>query len=111
MRELGWLEGQNFKIERRDADRRDQLPTLAAELARLKVDLILTTGTPATRAAKEATKTISIVFTLAADPVETGLVASFAWPGGNLTWFALGVYDEKLLEVLKETVQESRGCG
>jgi len=104
MRELGWVEGQNFRIERRTADRRDQLRTLAAELVRLKVDIILTIGTPATRAAKEATKTIPIVFTLAADPVETGLVVSFARPGGNLTGFAVGVYDAKLLEVLKEAL-------
>ncbi len=104
MRELGWVEDQNFKIERRTADRRDQLRTLAAELVRLKVDIILTIGTPATRAAKEATKTIPIVFTLAADPVETGLVASFARPGGNLTGFAVGLYDAKFLEVLKEAL-------
>jgi putative ABC transport system substrate-binding protein len=104
MREVGWVEGQNLKIERRNADRRDQLPALAAELVRLKVDLIQATGTPATRAAKEATKTIPIVFILAADPVETGLVASFARPGGNLTGWAMGAYDGKLLEVLKEAV-------
>ena len=104
MRELGWVEGQNFKIERRNADRRDQLPALAAELVRLKVDLILTAGTPATTAAKEATKTIPIVFSIAGDPVERGLAASFARPGGNLTGFAFGLYDEKLLEVLKEAL-------
>jgi len=110
MREVGWVDGQNFKIERRNADRREQLPALAAELVRLKVDLILTTGTPATRAAKEATTTIPIVFNLAADPVETGLVASFARPGGNLTGFAQGFYDGKLLEVLKEAVPAGLTC-
>jgi len=104
MRALGWVEGHNLKIERRNADRREQLSALVAELVQLKVDLILTIGTPATRAAKEATKSIPIVFNLAADPVETGLVASFARPGGNLTGFALGTYDGKLLEVLKEAV-------
>ena len=104
MREVGWVEGQNFRIERRNASRREQLPVLAAELVQLKVDLILTSGTPATRAAKEATKTIPVVFNLAGDPVETGLVASFARPGGNLTGFALGVPDDKLLEVLKEAI-------
>jgi hypothetical protein len=57
MRELGWIEGQHYKIERRSADSRDQLPALVAELVRLGVDLILTTGTPATAAAKEATRT------------------------------------------------------
>ncbi len=102
MRELGWIEGQNFKIERRYADRDDQLPALAAELVRLKVDLILTSGTGATQAVKEATKTIPIVFVVGDDPVMSGLVASFARPGGNLTGFALGQYDEKLLELLKE---------
>jgi putative ABC transport system substrate-binding protein len=102
MRELGWIEGQNFKIERRYADRDDQLPALAAELVRLKVDLIFTSGTGATQAAKEATKTIPIVFSVGDDPVMSGLVASFARPSGNLTGFALGQYDEKLLELLKE---------
>jgi putative ABC transport system substrate-binding protein len=104
MRELGWIEGQNYTIERRNAARRDQLPALAAELVRLKVDLILTGGTPATAAAKEATNTIPIVFNLASDPIETGLVSTLARPGGNLTGFAIGLYDEKLLEILKEAV-------
>ncbi len=104
MRELGWIEGQHFKVERRNADRRDRLPALAAELVRLKVDLILTGGTPATRAAKEATNTIPIVFSVADDPVASGLVASLARPGGNLTGFTLGVYDEKLLEIIREAV-------
>jgi putative ABC transport system substrate-binding protein len=104
MRELGWVEGQNFKIENRNAERRDQLPALAAELVRLKVDLILTGGTSATRAVREATKTIPVVFNLATDPVDSGLVSSLARPGGNLTGFALGIYDEKLLEILKEAL-------
>ena len=104
MREFGWVEGQNLKIERRNAARRDQLPALATELVRLKVELIVTAGSPATRAAKDATKAIPIVFNLATDPVESGLVASLARPGGNLTGFALGVYDEKCLEVLKEAL-------
>jgi len=102
MRELGWVEGQNFKIERRNPDRQDQLPALAADLVGLKVDLIFTGGTAATQAAKEATKTIPIVFIVGDDPVVSGLVASFARPGGNLTGFAVGHYDEKLLEILKE---------
>jgi putative ABC transport system substrate-binding protein len=102
MRKLGWVEGWNFKIEIRNTDRMDQLPALAAELVRLKVDLILTGGTAATQAAKEATKTIPIVFNVGDDPVMSGLIASFPRPGGNLTGFALGHYDEKLLEILKE---------
>lgn len=104
MRELGWVEGRNLTIERRSADTRAQLPARAAELVRLDVDLILTSGTAATVAAKEVTKTIPIVFNLGNDPVETGLVASFARPGGNLTGFALGLYDEKMLEVLKDAI-------
>jgi putative ABC transport system substrate-binding protein len=104
MRELGWVEGQNLKIERRHTDRQDQLPALAAELVGLKVDLIFTGGTTATQAAKEATTTIPIVFTVGDDPVVSGLVASFARPGGNLTGFAVGQYDEKLLEILKEAL-------
>jgi putative ABC transport system substrate-binding protein len=104
MRELGWIEGQHFKVERRNAERRDQLPTLAADLVRLKVDLILTGGTPATQAAKQATNTIPIVFSIADDPVGSGLVTSLARPGRNLTGFTLGVYDEKLLEGLKMAV-------
>jgi putative tryptophan/tyrosine transport system substrate-binding protein len=106
MREFGWIEAQNLKIERRHADTVDKLPTLASELVGLKVDVILTTGTPATRTAKEATKTIPIVFIVVVDPVETGLVASFARPGGNITGFALVTYGGKLLEVLKEAVPE-----
>jgi len=104
IRQLGWVEGQNLRVERRSAERPDQLPALAAELAQLKLDLILTNGTPATRAAKEATKTIPIVFTLAGDPVERGLVASLARPGGNLTGWAWGLYEQKQLEVVKEAL-------
>jgi putative ABC transport system substrate-binding protein len=104
MRELGWVEGQNFMIERRNAEAREQLPALAAELVRLKVDLIFAFGTLAALAARDATKTIPIVFRLGDDPVANGLVASFAWPGGNLTGFAMGLYEDKLLEVLKEAL-------
>jgi ABC-type uncharacterized transport system substrate-binding protein len=104
LRKFGWVEGQNLKIERRLADGQDKLPVHAAELVQFKADLILTIGTPATRAAKEATKTIPIVFSLGADPVANGLVASFARPGGNITGWALGLYNEKLLHVLKEAI-------
>ena len=104
LRELGWVEGKNLKFETRSADREDQLPSLAAELVRLKVDLILTNGTRAARAAKEATKAIHVVFNLGEDPVANRLVASFARPGGNLTGFAIGLYDDKALEVLKEAL-------
>src|SRR5438093_9105049 len=108
LRELGWIEGKNLKFERRSADRGDQLPSLAAELVRLKVDLILTNGTRAARAAKEATQAIPIVFNLGEDPVANGLVASFGRPGGNLTGFVVGLYDEKALEVLKEALPALR---
>lgn len=101
MRDFGWVENQNVKIEARYAVSEDQLPVLAAELVRLKVDLILTQGTPATRAAKQATNTIPIVFTVGNDPVQAGLVANLARPGGNLTGFAYGLYEEKLLEIMK----------
>jgi putative tryptophan/tyrosine transport system substrate-binding protein len=104
LRGLGLVEGQNLKFERRYADRGDQHPALAIELVRLKVDLIVTGGTPAAKAAKAATKTIPIVFSVGSDPVESGLVASFSRPGGNLTGVAIGLYDEKLLEVLREAL-------
>ena len=107
MRELGWIEGQNFRIEKRMADQMEQLPVLAVELVRVKVDLIFAFGTRAALAAKDATKTIPIVFRLGDDPVANGLIASFGHPGGNLTGFALGLYDDKLLEVLKEAVPKA----
>jgi putative ABC transport system substrate-binding protein len=108
MRKLGWVEGQNFRIERRSTDRPEQLSALAAELVASKVDLIFTGGTGATQAAKEATNTIPIVFSVGDDPVVSGLVASFARPGGNLTGFVTGLYDEKALEVLKEALPAVR---
>jgi len=101
MREFGWIEGRNITVESRYGETTRQLPVLAAELVQLKVDLMLTDSTLAARAAKDATSTIPIVFALAADPVESGLVASLARPGGNLTGFALGLYDGKMLEALK----------
>ena len=104
LREFGWIEGENIKIEARYANKADELPALAAELVRLKVDLLFTMGTLPTRAAKEATSTIPIVFSVGGDPVERGFVASMARPGGNLTGFASGLYDAKQLEVLKSAV-------
>ena len=104
MRELGWVEGQNVKIEPRYADRVDQLPGFAAELVQSRVDLIMTFGTPAAQVAMQASKTIPIVFTVGADPVERGLVASMARPGGNLTGFAFGLYEDKQLQILKEAL-------
>ena len=104
MRLLGYVDGHNLFIEQRHAETREQLPALAAELVTRQVDLIMTSGTAATRAAKQATATIPIFFTLGSDPVQSGLVASFARPGGNLTGFAVGLYEDKMLEILKEAV-------
>jgi ABC-type uncharacterized transport system substrate-binding protein len=101
MRGLGWVENQNVRFEPRYADNADQLPDLATDLVRRKVDLIITAGTGPTRAAKQATTDIPIVFSVGGDPVERGLVASLSRPGGNLTGFALGLYEEKQLQVLK----------
>jgi putative ABC transport system substrate-binding protein len=89
LRELGYVEGQNIVIEYRSADGKDErLPGLAAELVRMKVDVIVTASPPATEAAKRATSTVPIVFALSADPVAAGLVASLARPGGNITGLA-----------------------
>ena len=107
LRELGYVEGKNIVIEHRFADGKpDRLPALAADLVRLKVDVIVTTGPAVTRAAKEATSTIPIVMTNDSDPVGTGFVASLARPGGNITGLATLAPElsGKRLELLKETV-------
>ncbi len=84
LRELGYVEGQNLIIEYRSADgRAEQVPALASEMVRLKVDVILTRGTPAARAAKNATATIPVIMATMGDP--RAVVASFARPGGNIT--------------------------
>jgi putative ABC transport system substrate-binding protein len=91
LRELGWIEGQNFVVERRYSEgRADRYPALAAELVRLQPDLIIAVGTPGALAAKAATTTIPIVFAAVADPVGSGLVKSLARPGGNLTGISGG---------------------
>jgi ABC-type uncharacterized transport system substrate-binding protein len=104
---LGWIEGKNFTIEFRFAEQNgERLPELAADLVRLKVDLIVTTGGPPALAAKGATSTVPIVMANAADPVGIGLVASLARPGGNVTGLSsLGTeLNSKRLEVLKDTI-------
>jgi ABC-type uncharacterized transport system substrate-binding protein len=110
LHDLGWIEGQNIAVEYRWASgREDQLPALAAELVRLKVDVIVTSSTPAAQAAKRATTTIPIVATFVADPLGSGLVASLARPGGNitgLTTLATGLV-AKRLELLKAVVSGS----
>src|SRR5215510_10683157 len=89
LRERGYVEGQNIHVEYRFAGGRvERLAELASELVRLKVDVIVTTGTEMTDAAKRATSTIPIVFAIVVDPVESGLVASLAQPGGNITGFS-----------------------
>ena len=86
LRDLGYVEGQNIRFEFRSAEGdASRLPELAAELVRLKVDIIVTWFTPAATAAKQATREIPIVMAPAADPVGTGLVESLARPGGNIT--------------------------
>jgi putative tryptophan/tyrosine transport system substrate-binding protein len=105
LRELGWIEGKNVIFERRYAENRlERLHEFAAELVRLNVDVIVATGTLAPLAAKLATTTIPIVMTTAGDPLGTGLVASLARPGGNVTGMSLMVPDVggKRLELLKE---------
>ncbi len=107
LRELGYVEGQNIAIESRRAEGRlERLSDLAAELVRLKVDLILTLDTPSALAAKQATTTIPIVMLGTADPVGSGLVASLARPGGNITGLSfLGAeLVAKRLELLREAV-------
>jgi putative tryptophan/tyrosine transport system substrate-binding protein len=105
LRELGWVEGKNVVFENRNAeDRLERLSELAADLVRLKVDVIVAAGTLAPLAAKQATTTIPIVMTTAGDPLGSGLVASLARPGGNVTGMSLIVPDlgAKRLELLKE---------
>jgi putative ABC transport system substrate-binding protein len=107
LRELGYVEGKNIIIEYRYAEGKyDRLPALAAELVRLKVDIIITGSEPATRAAKEATVTIPIVMTQVGDPVGSGFVASLARPGGNITGSSTLAPElsGKRLELLKEIV-------
>jgi putative tryptophan/tyrosine transport system substrate-binding protein len=112
LRELGWVEGQNIAIEYRFAEGRlDRLPDLAAELVRLNVDVILASSTPPALAAKNATRTIPIVMGTSADPEGSGLVASLARPGGNITGLSFSVALDvigKELELLKETVPNIR---
>jgi ABC-type uncharacterized transport system substrate-binding protein len=105
---LGWIEGKNIAIEYRFAENKgpERVKELAADLVRLKVDLIVVNGEPSALAAKGATTTIAIVMASASDPVGAGLVASLARPGGNVTGFSnLGVQlNTKRLEILKDAV-------
>ena len=110
MRALGWIEGQNIVVERRWAEGRiERLPALAMELVQLKVDLIVAGASLETHAAKQATSTIPIVMVSPVDAVKTGLVASLAHPGANVTGTTMMAsdLDSKRLEFLKETVPGS----
>ena len=107
LRELGYVEGQNIVIEYRWAEgRAERLPDLAAELVSLKVDIIVAAGTPAPLAAKHSTRTIPIVMSSAGDPVGSGLVASLARPGGNVTGLSTFTRElaAKRLQLLKGVV-------
>jgi putative ABC transport system substrate-binding protein len=107
LRELGYVEGRNLIIEYRSADgHAERFPDLATELVRLKVDLIVTRGTPAALAAKNATRTIPVVMANAGDPVGSGIVATLARPGGNVTGLSSvpAELDPKRLELIRELV-------
>ena len=107
LRQLGYAEGQNLVIEYRSADGRDdRFPGLARELLALKVDVIVTRGTPAAKAVKNATSTVPVVMTASGDPVGVGLVTSLARPGGNITGLSaiVGELSPKRLELIREIV-------
>src|SRR3989441_5183660 len=107
LRELGYVDGRDFVIEYRSADGRpERFPGLATELVRLKVDLIVTRGTPAVQAAEKATGSIPIVMATSADPTRFGIVSSLARPGGNVTGLSTIAVElaGKRLELLKEAI-------
>jgi putative ABC transport system substrate-binding protein len=114
LRELGYAEGRNLIVERRYAEgRAERFPEFAAEMVRLKVDIIVVSTTPAALAVKNATTTIPVVFPNAISPVESGVVASLAHPGGNVTGGAAqtAILSTKRLAILKEVVPVlSRGA-
>jgi putative tryptophan/tyrosine transport system substrate-binding protein len=109
--ELGWIEGEGFVFDRRYADGRpDRLPGLAADLVRLKADVIVAVSPPAITAARDATRTVPVVMAFSGiDPVKAGFVASLARPGGNVTGLAILATDMavKRLEVLKEALPKA----
>ncbi len=111
---LAWMEGKNITIEYRFAEQKNErLPELAADLVRLKVDLIVVAATPAAVAAKRATGTIPIVMTTVADPVGAGLIASLAQPGGNVTGMSSlsPELNSKRLEILRDAVPKLARVG
>ena len=114
LRDLGYEEGKNLVIEYRWAERKlDRLPALAAELVGLKVDIIVTHGSPGSRAAKQATAEIPIVIAVVGDPVGSGVVASLSRPGGNVTGLVLQEFESsvKWLEFLKRVAPQASQVG
>src|SRR4029453_16718056 len=114
LRDLGYIEGKNILIDSRYAEgKTDRIPSLAAELVQLKVDVLVVTSLPAIRAAMQATKTIPIVMVTTVDPVATGLVVSLARPGGNITGLTRLTRElsGKRLELLKEVVPRISRAG
>src|SRR3990170_3865296 len=114
LRDLGWVEGKNIVFEGRYAEgKQERLPELAAELINLKVDVIVTFGTPAALAARKATSTVPIVLGMIGDPVRVGLVTSLARPGGNVTDNSLIAPELglKRLEILKEATPKAKRIG
>ena len=114
LHDLGWVEGRNLAVEGRYADGNAEiLPTFAAELVRLKVELIVTAGTAATIAAKNATASVPIIMLAAGDPVRSGLVASLARPGGNITGNSLLATEirAKRLQLLHELLPGATRVG
>ena len=113
LRDLGWIEGHSIAIEYRWSEgRAERTAEIAAELVRLKVDVIVTVGS-AVAIFRRATSNIPIVFAVAVDPVGGGLVASLARPGGNVTGLSVQQTDlaGKRLELLREVVPQMRRCG
>ena len=114
LRELGYVEGRNLVLEYRWAERKlDRLPALATELVGLKVDIIVTHGSPGSRAAQQATTTIPIVIAVVGDPVGSGVVASLSRPGGNVTGLVLQEFETsvKWLELLKQIAPRASQVG
>jgi putative ABC transport system substrate-binding protein len=115
LRELGYVEGHNIAIEWRWTEGRvERAPELAMDLVRLKVDVIVASAPPATRAAQQATSTIPIVFTAVGDPIDSGFVKSLARPAGNLTGLASSVpegFFAKLLELAREAIPNAKRVG
>jgi putative ABC transport system substrate-binding protein len=115
LRDLGYVDGQNTAIEWRWTEGKvERAPELAVDLVRLKVDVIVASAPPATRAAQQATTTIPIVFTLVNDPIDSGFVKTLARPGGNLTGLASGVsegFSGKLMELAKEAIPHAKRVG